>query len=96
MPKPDRVPVTTLAKTFFRELAFVFKIAPRQTIQLTIVQLLIGVIPPAELYLGARIIDLLVHGSANGVWSQQLVWFITASLFLLGILEPSSALSDSW
>lgn len=95
MPKPDRVPVITLAKTFFRELMFVFRIAPSQTVQLTIVQLLIGIIPPAELYLGARIIDILVHGSTHGVWSQQLVWFIVASLFLLGLQRVVFLLDSS-
>ncbi len=85
MKKNDRVPFTTLAKTFFGELALVFKIAPRQSLRLTIIQLLIGIIPPTELYLGARVIDLLIHGSANGVWSSQLIWFIGASLFLLGV-----------
>lgn len=95
MSKPDRVPISTLAKTFFRELAFVFKIAPRQTVELTIVQLLIGIIPPASLYLGARIIDLLVHGSTNGIWSKQLIWFIIGSLCLLGIQRIVLLLDDS-
>ncbi len=95
MSKPDRVPVTTLAKTFFRELAFVFRIAPRQTIQVTIVQLLIGIIPPMELYFGARIIDILVHGSTNGGWSSSLTWFIFASLFLLGLQRVVFLLNDS-
>src|SRR3989338_1965282 len=95
MSKIERIPISTLIRTFFRELAFVFKIAPRQTIQLTIVQLLIGIIPPAELYLGARIIDILVHGSTNSVWSQQLIWFIIASLVLLGLQRVVFLLSDS-
>lgn len=95
MSKPDRVPVTILVKTFFRELTFVFKIAPRQTVQLTIVQLLIGIIPPAELYLGARIIDILIHGSMNGIWSQQLILFIAVSLFLLGLQRAVFLLDSS-
>ena len=95
MKKNDRVPVSQLFKTFFRELAFVFKIAPRQTIELTFVQLLIGIIPPATLYFGARIIDLLVHASTNGVWSRQLIWFIIASLGLLGLQRIVLLLDDS-
>lgn len=85
MSKYSCVPVSTLVKTFFRELVFVFRIAPSQTVKLTTIQLLIGMIPPAELYLGARIIDILIHGSTDGLWSQQLVWFIGISLFLLGL-----------
>ena len=85
MSQQERVPVSTLVKTFFGELALVFKIAPKQSIKLTLIQLLIGIIPPIELYLGARVIDLLIHGSTITVWSSQLVWFIGASLFLLGV-----------
>lgn len=79
----ERVPVRMLAITFFRELAFVFQIAPRQTLQLSLIQLLVGVIPPTELYLGARIMDLLIHGSPKGIWEPKLVLLVTASLFLL-------------
>lgn len=95
MSKQERVPVTTLVKTFFRELAFVFKIAPRQTIEITFVQLLIGIIPPTELYLGARIIDILTHGSQNGIWSTYLIWFISASLALIGIQRVVFLLDSS-
>ena len=95
MNKQPHVPVSTLAKTFFRELAFVFKIAPKQTIQLTIVQLLVGIIPPVELYISARIIDLLVHGSVETAWSSQLVFLISSSLILLGLQRVVFLFNDS-
>ena len=95
MSKQEHVPIHMLAKTFFRELTFVFRIAPRQTIQLTILQILIGIIPPIELYLGAKIIDILLHGSKNGIWSSSLVFYITITLVVLGLQRVAFLLDAS-
>ncbi len=95
MQKQEHVPISTLAKTFFRELLFVFRIAPTQTIQLTLLQLVIGITPPIQLYLAAKTIDVLIRGSENGIWSFELWVLIVISLLLLGLQRVVFLFNDA-
>jgi len=83
-----------LLRTFGREFAFVFRMAPGHAIALTILQFLIGVIPAIELFLGAQIVDELIHQQGIFLWTQTLSFLVVFALILLGIQRIVFSFND--
>lgn len=86
--------IAQLVSTFKNEFIFVFRIAPRSSFALTFFQLIIGVVPAIELYVGAKIIDELLALSGENLWSPHLVWLAIITLVLLGIQRLSYSIND--
>lgn len=83
-----------LISTFGREFWFVFRVAPKQGLTLTVLQILIGLIPAIELFIAAHIIDELTTLIGTGIWSPRLSWLILIALILLGIQRLVFSLND--
>lgn len=81
-------------RTFGREFAFVFRVAPGHASVLTFLQFLIGVIPAVELFLAARIVDELLWSQSQNVWSPDLWILIVTALILLGIQRITFSFND--
>lgn len=86
--------VSQLLSTFIREFGFVFRVAPRRGFALTALQFLIGVIPAAELFIAAHIIDELSTLLGTGVWSEKLFLLILTGLCLLGLQRIVFSFND--
>src|SRR3990167_2748205 len=74
-----------LFSTFTREFRFVFQVAPKQGLALTLLQFLIGLIPASELFVAAQIIDELTTLIGTGIWSSRLSILVLMILGLLGL-----------
>ncbi len=83
-----------LFSTFVREFGFVFRVAPRRGFALTVLQFLIGVIPAAELFVAAQVIDELATLLGTGVWSEKLFFLILIGLCLLGLQRIVFSFND--
>lgn len=83
-----------LFSTFVREFRFVFRAAPRRGFALTVLQFLIGVIPAAELFIAAQVIDELTTLLGTGVWSEKLFLLILIGLCLLGLQRIVFSFND--
>lgn len=86
--------ISQLFSTFVREFGFVFRVAPRQGFALTILQFLIGIIPAAELFVAAQVIDELTTLLGTGVWSDKLFLLILIGLCLLGLQRIVFSFND--
>lgn len=85
---------TQLSKTFFREFVFVYKMAPKYSLALTLIQTLIGILPAAELIVGAKIIDEIVVLFGSGEWSKTLITLVVLLLGLLGLQRIIFLIND--
>ena len=94
MKKKRIVFIPQLIRTFGREFAFVFRMAPKHATILTILQFLIGVIPAIELFLGARIVDELIQLQGTAFWSPHLSFYVIVALTLLGIQRLVFSFND--
>jgi len=83
-----------LFQTFIREFLFVFRFSPGHAAVLTITQLLIGLIPAIEVVFVAKIVDELIAGLAQQLWTEQLTRYLVISLGLLGIQRIAFIVSD--
>jgi ATP-binding cassette subfamily B protein len=73
--------ISTLARTFVREIGLVFRFHPGTASALAVTQLIIGLMPAAVLFFTADIVSIVAK--QEGEWSQDLVRDLVVLLILL-------------